>query len=42
MWMQELATAAKDSETVGKFLESKEKQMKTKIEVKNWALFMIA
>lgn len=42
MWQQELATAQEGSETVGKFLTSRAKQMKTKIEVENWALFMIA
>ena len=42
MWMQELATAQEGSDTVGKFLQGKGKQMKTKIEVENWALFMIA
>jgi hypothetical protein len=42
MWMQELATASEGSETVGNFLQGKSKHMKTKIEVENWALFMIA
>ena len=42
MWQQELATASEGSETVGKFLKSRAKQMNTKIEVENWALFMIA
>lgn len=42
MWQQELATASEGSETVGKFLKSRAKQMNTKIEIENWALFMIA
>jgi translation elongation factor EF-Ts len=42
MWKQELATASEGSDTVGKFLSGKAKQMKTNIEVENWALFMIA
>ena len=42
MWEQELATASEGSETVGKFLKSRAKQMNTKLEVENWALFMIA
>ena len=40
LWEQELATAEK-SETVGRFLESRAKQMKTDLVIKNWALFMI-
>lgn len=40
LWEQELATAEK-SEKVGRFLSSQAKAMKTKIEVEDWALFMI-
>ena len=40
LWMQELATAEK-SETVGKFLASRAKQMKTDLAVQNFRLFMI-
>ena len=40
LWEQELATAEK-SETVGKYLASRSKQMKTDLLIKNWALFMI-
>ena len=39
---QELATASEGSDTVGKFLSGRSKQMGTKINVENWALFMIA
>jgi translation elongation factor EF-Ts len=42
MLKQELATSSEGSETVGKFIKSKSKQMNTNIEVENWALFMIA
>ena len=40
LWEQELATAEK-SETVGRFLSQQGKKKKTKIELKDWALFMI-
>ena len=40
LWEQELATAEK-SEKVGKFLSREGKGLKTKIEVEDWALFMI-
>ena len=40
LMLQELATAEK-SETVGRFLKSKSKAMKTEILLKDWALFMI-
>jgi translation elongation factor EF-Ts len=40
LWEQELATAEK-SQTVGRFFSSESKALKTKINMKNWALFMI-
>jgi len=40
LFEQELATAEK-SMTVGKFLSQSGKKKKTKIEMKDWALFMI-
>ena len=40
LWEQELATAEK-SETVGKFFKMKSRDLKTTINVENWALFVI-
>jgi len=40
LWEQELATADKP-ESVGKFMSRKGKGMGTKVNVENWALFMI-
>lgn len=40
LWEQELATAEK-AETVGKFFKTKSRDLKTTINVENWALFVI-
>jgi len=40
LWEQELATAEK-SETVGKFMGQRGRALKGKIEINDWALFMI-
>lgn len=40
LWEQELATAEK-SETVGKFMARMQRSFGTKINIENWALFMI-
>lgn len=40
LWEQELATAEK-AETVGKYIQSRGRAVKTEINVDDWALFVI-